>query len=84
MILLDTLHMKKTKFFDNPILLARKSSSDSGTLYLHKPFKAPDSSKFKEAMLEEINQHIKKKLVISSKTRLTSRHKHSTSYLDHA
>jgi hypothetical protein len=51
----------KTKILDNPILLARKSSSDSDTLYLHKASKAPDSKKFKQAMLEEINQHIKKK-----------------------
>jgi hypothetical protein len=44
-----------SKFLDNLILLARKSSSDSDTLYLHKALKVPD-----EAMLEEIILHIKK------------------------
>jgi hypothetical protein len=51
----------KTKYLDDPILLAQKSSTDPDTLYLHKALKAPDSSKLKEAMLEEINQHIKKR-----------------------
>jgi hypothetical protein len=51
----------KTKFLDNPILLARKSTSDSDNLYLHKALKTTDSEKCKEAMLEEINQHIKKR-----------------------
>jgi hypothetical protein len=33
----------KTQFLDNPILIARMSSVDLDTLYLHKALKAPDS-----------------------------------------
>jgi hypothetical protein len=32
----------KTKFLDNPILMAQKSPSDSDILYLHKALKARD------------------------------------------
>jgi hypothetical protein len=52
---------EKTQSLENPILLTRKSSTDMDTLYLHKALKAPDSQKLKEAMLEEIEQHIQKK-----------------------
>jgi hypothetical protein len=51
----------KTDFLNNLILLARKSSTNADTLYLHESIKAPDSKTFKETMLEEINQRIKKK-----------------------
>jgi hypothetical protein len=51
----------KTQFLNNPIILARKSSTDMDTLYFHEALKAPDSKKFREVMLEEIEQHIQRK-----------------------
>jgi hypothetical protein len=51
----------KPKFLDNPILLERKSSTDTDTLYLHEDLKAPYSRKFREAILEEIEWNIQKK-----------------------
>jgi hypothetical protein len=47
----------KTQFLNNPILPARKLSADMDTLCLHNTLKAPDSQKFKEAILEKCATH---------------------------
>jgi hypothetical protein len=44
----------------HPILYLCKASNDQDTVYMHEALKVPDSLKFKEAMVKEVNEHIKR------------------------
>jgi hypothetical protein len=46
---------------EHPMLYLCKASNDPDTLYMHEALKAPDSLKFKEAMVKEVNEHIKRR-----------------------
>jgi hypothetical protein len=45
---------------DNPLKYALEAVSIADTMYFHEAMKAPDSDKFKESMVFEVKQHIKK------------------------
>jgi hypothetical protein len=49
------------QYLEHPILYRCKASNDPDTLYMHEALKAPDSLKFKEAMVKEVNEHIKRR-----------------------
>jgi hypothetical protein len=49
-----------TSILENPLKYVLKAVSNADTMYFHEAMKALDSGKFKESMVSEVNQHIKK------------------------
>jgi hypothetical protein len=47
------------KVFDNPTIFLCKESKEPDKRYMYEAIKAPDSLKFRQSMVKEVNDHIK-------------------------